>query len=262
MATSEKFVDLAARMSSGAVMAVLGLIAMWLGGVWFLIALALVVGLLVWELVGMLGGGPRRSLTLAGLAAAAFIAARVLPGGLALPFLLAPAIAGIALLDRNRTLYMIFTSLILVAAFGLGLLRDDFGFRWMLWLALVVIATDVLGYFAGRTIGGPKFWPQVSPKKTWSGTVAGWIGAVLVSLPYLSHSGVGIGLLGIAVSLSMASQLGDIGESAMKRKMGAKDSSNLIPGHGGVFDRFDGMLGASVFLLLIEQLVDFPPVPL
>ncbi len=243
-------------------MAVVGIAAMWIGGVWFLLLLALVVAALVWELVGMLGGGPKRALSLAALAAGAFIAARILPGGLGLPFLLAPAIAGIALLDRNRTLYMIFTALILVASFGLGLLRDDFGFNWMLWLALVVIATDVLGYFAGRFIGGPKFWPQVSPKKTWSGTVAGWVGALVVSIPYVAQSGVGIGLLGIAVSLSMASQLGDIGESAMKRKMGVKDSSNLIPGHGGVFDRFDGMLGASIFLLLIEQLVDFPPIPL
>lgn len=262
MATSEKFVDLAARMSSGAVMAVVGIAAMWAGGVWFLAALALVVGALVWELVGMLGGGPKRALTLALLAAAAFVAARILPLGYGLPFVLVPALAGIALLERNRTLYMMFTALILVATYGLGLLRDDFGFVWMFWLAIVVIATDVLGYFAGRAFGGPKFWPQVSPKKTWSGTVAGWIGAILVSLPYVAQSGVGFGLLGIAVSLSMAAQLGDIGESAMKRKMGVKDSSNLIPGHGGVFDRFDGMLGASVFLLLIEQVVDFPPVPL
>jgi len=74
--------------------------------------------------------------------------------------------------------------------------------------------------------------------------------------------GVGLEIVGISIAISMASQMGDIAESAMKRKMGVKDSSNLIPGHGGVFDRFDGMLGASVFLLLIEQLVDFPPVPL
>ena len=132
----------------------------------------------------------------------------------------------------------------------------------MLWLALVVIVTDVAGYFAGRFIGGPKFWPRVSPKKTWSGTVAGWVGAGVVGLIFMAQPGVGAEVVGISIAISMASQMGDIAESAMKRKMGVKDSSNLIPGHGGVFDRFDGMLGASVFLLMIEQIVDFPPVPL
>ena len=156
MATSGKFVDLAARMSSGAIMAVVGLAAMYAGGVWFLITLAVIVGALVWELVGMLGGGPKRALTLAALAAGAFVAARLLPVGLAMPFLLAPAIAGIALLEKNRTLFMMFTAMILVASFGMGLLRDDFGFVWMFWLAIVVIATDVLGYFAGRMFGGPE----------------------------------------------------------------------------------------------------------
>lgn len=258
---AEKFSDLWVRMASGAVIAVLGLACVWAGGVWFLALCTALVAALVWELVTMLGGGPRRALMLGAGAAAAFLAARLLPLGVGLPFILLPAIAGIAVLNRNRTLYMVFTALIIIAAYGLAVQRTDFGFVWMLWLALVVMVTDVAGYFAGRMIGGPKFWPRVSPKKTWSGTVAGWVAAGLVGALYMRQPGVGPEVIGISVALSMASQLGDISESAMKRKMGVKDSSNLIPGHGGVFDRFDGMLGASVFLLLIEQIVDFPPVP-
>ncbi|GFE66822.1 phosphatidate cytidylyltransferase [Litoreibacter roseus] len=256
---TEKWGDLAVRMSSGAAMAVVGLITMWVGGLWFLGLLALLCGALVWELVRMLGGGPRRALMLAAGAGTALLAARLLPVGVGLPFILLPAIAGIGLLERNRTLYLIFTSLIVIAAYGLVVQREDFGFIWMLWLALIVIATDVFGYFAGRFLGGPKFWPRVSPKKTWSGTIAGWIAAGCVGAYFLRIPGVGPEVIGISIAISMASQIGDIGESAMKRKMGVKDSSNLIPGHGGVFDRFDGMLGASIFLLLIEQLVAFPP---
>lgn len=255
----DKFSDLAVRLSSGAVVAVVGIGAMYLGGAFFLAFVTLMCGALVWELVRMLGGGSRTALILGTGAAAAFMAARLLPLGVGLPFVLLPAIAGIALLPKNRTLYIIFTAMIVIACYGLSLLRDDFGFIWMLWLALVVIATDVFGYFAGRILGGPKFWPRVSPKKTWSGTVAGWIAAGIIGAIYMRVPGVGIEIIGISISISMASQMGDISESAMKRKMGVKDSSNLIPGHGGVFDRFDGMLGASVFLLLIEQLVDFPP---
>jgi phosphatidate cytidylyltransferase len=131
----------------------------------------------------------------------------------------------------------------------------------MAWLALVVIVTDILGYFAGRFIGGPKFWPKVSPKKTWSGTIAGWIGAAIVGALYVYNGAAGLELIGISIAISMASQMGDVSESALKRRMGIKDSSNIMPGHGGMFDRFDGMLGASIFLLVIEALVVFPPVP-
>jgi phosphatidate cytidylyltransferase len=109
--------------------------------------------------------------------------------------------------------------------------------------------------------GGPKIWPKVSPKKTWSGTVAGWIAAAAVSIPFVVQLNVGWELLGIAMALSMASQMGDVAESALKRRAGVKDSSNILPGHGGLLDRFDSMLGASVFLLMVEQVVDFPPPP-
>ncbi|WP_298291737.1 phosphatidate cytidylyltransferase [uncultured Litoreibacter sp.] len=258
---AEKFSDLWVRMGSGAVIAVVALVCVWLGGVAFLALCCVLTGALVWELVGMLGGGPRRAWLLGAGSAGAFLAVSLLPLGVGLPFILLPSIAGIALLPRNRTLYMIFTALIIIAAYGLWVQRSDFGFTWMLWLALVVMVTDVAGYFAGRFIGGPKFWPRVSPKKTWSGTIAGWVGAGIVGLCFLGQPGVGAEVVGISIAISMASQMGDIAESAMKRKMGVKDSSNLIPGHGGVFDRFDGMLGASVFLLMIEQIVDFPPVP-
>jgi hypothetical protein len=106
----------------------------------------------------------------------------------------------------------------MLASFGLITHRDTFGLTWMLWLVLVVAVTDIGGYFAGRIIGGPKFWPRVSPKKTWSGTAAGWVGAGVVGWAFMATTGMGVALIGISIALSMASQMGDIAESAVKRR--------------------------------------------
>ena len=129
----------------------------------------------------------------------------------------------------------------------------------MTWLLVVVVVVDVAGYFAGKVFGGPKFWPKVSPKKTWSGTAAGWVGAAVVGLCYMIFAGGGVVAITVSIAAAMAAQMGDIAESAIKRKVGVKDSSNLIPGHGGLLDRFDGMLGAALLLLIVEQFIAFPP---
>lgn len=258
---ADSFSDLALRIGTGTAIAAVGLLAVWAGGPWFLALIVGIVSVLVWELVAMLGGGMRRALMLGALAGAAMLAARLLPVGFGLPLLLLVAIVGIGVLERNRTLFVTFTALIMFASFGILLHRNEFGLTWMFWLVLVVAVTDIAGYFAGRIIGGPKFWPKVSPKKTWSGTIAGWIGAGIVGAVFMGLTETGAELIGISVTLSMASQMGDIAESAMKRRMGVKDSSGLLPGHGGLFDRFDGMLGAALVLLLIESFTIFPPIP-
>jgi phosphatidate cytidylyltransferase len=257
---SGRWDDLATRLASGGAVAAIGLGLMWLGGVWFAGLCAVAAGVMIWELARMLGA-VREALPLALFAGTAILAAAFLPPSLVLPLIMLPAIAGLPRLGSNRAAWGAFTIAILLAAFGLMVLRDEHGFVWVAWLVCVVIASDVAGYFAGRAIGGPKFWPKVSPKKTWSGTIAGWIGAALVGLGFMASTEAGAGIVGISVAVAMAGQLGDIAESALKRKSGVKDSSNLIPGHGGLFDRFDALLGASVFLLAVGQLVDFPPVP-
>ncbi len=256
----QKWSDLTVRMASGAAMVVIGAFGIWLGGHFFHLLVALICGLMVWELVGMLHPGKRdKQLQMGAATGIALFLSIYLPAGFALPLLLAPALFGFGQLERNRTIFMTFTVMILLAGFGIMQVRDELGFGWLLWLVLVVVVTDVVGYFAGRAIGGPKFWPRVSPKKTWSGTVAGWAGAAVVGLLFSFTNQVGFDLVGISIAISMASQMGDIAESGVKRKFGIKDSSNLIPGHGGLLDRFDGMLGASLFLLIIGQFIGFPP---
>jgi len=127
------------------------------------------------------------------------------------------------------------------------------GFLAIVVVFAVVWATDIVAYFVGRAIGGPKLWPKVSPKKTWSGAVGGTAAATILALVIAEVVALP-GLLAIAllaIVLSVFSQIGDLFESFLKRKFGAKDSSQLIPGHGGLMDRLDGFVSAAVLAALI-----------
>jgi phosphatidate cytidylyltransferase len=133
---------------------------------------------------------------------------------------------------------------------------QDYGFLAMVLLFAIVWTTDVLGYFAGRAFGGPKLWPAISPKKTWSGGIAGALGAMIVGavLAQFAVAANALALAFVSLLLSAVSQLGDLFESWVKRKHGAKDASHLIPGHGGVMDRLDGFWAAALAGCLIGLL--------
>ncbi|MFP7571639.1 phosphatidate cytidylyltransferase [Marivita sp. S2033] len=252
--------DLAPRLISAVAMVGIGALGVWLGGLWFHAMIAIIVGMMVWELAVMLDADRNRSPIWLGLLSGVIAMVSIeLPGAFALPLLMLPSMAGLGAMTRGGVTFAVFTALILLAGYGLMALRDDFGLTWMVWLLLVVVVTDIAGYFAGRLIGGPKLWPRVSPKKTWSGTSAGWVGAAIVAILFAGVTEAGAGLIGVSIAVSMASQIGDIAESAIKRQVGVKDSSNLIPGHGGLLDRFDGMLGAAIFIVIAGQLIGFPP---
>ncbi|MDA9464839.1 phosphatidate cytidylyltransferase [Bradyrhizobium sp. CCBAU 53415] len=141
-----------------------------------------------------------------------------------------------------------------VALLASILVRKDLvnGFSALMFVLLVVWATDIGGYFAGRSIGGPKLWPRVSPKKTWSGALGGF-GASLAVAAGFAACGIGkaVPLLLVSAVLSVVSQLGDLFESAVKRRFGVKDSSHLIPGHGGLMDRLDGFVAAILAAWII-----------
>lgn len=138
---------------------------------------------------------------------------------------------------------------------GLGLIVvravPDFGFANAIFLLVAVWATDTGAYFAGRLIGGPKLAPVISPKKTWAGLLGGMAFAAV--LGYAVASGFGMDMLSASVMasvLAVVSQVGDLFESWVKRRFGVKDSGDLIPGHGGILDRIDGLLFAAIFFAL------------
>jgi phosphatidate cytidylyltransferase len=138
-------------------------------------------------------------------------------------------------------------------------LDPAYGFVALILILLVVWVTDIGGYFAGRGIGGPKLWPRISPKKTWAGAIGGFAASLLVAAGFAAFGKMNpplklgpILLLGAA--LSVASQLGDLLESAVKRRFGVKDSSHLIPGHGGLMDRLDGFVAAVVLAAIFGLL--------
>ncbi|MFO8125630.1 phosphatidate cytidylyltransferase [Yoonia sp.] len=258
---STKWDDLTVRLISSAAMVFVGAIGVILGGVWFQMLVVFVTAVMVWELWMMIRPKePTKGMLLAALVAS------VMSGQLAegsfwgmLLFLVVPVI-GVTQLKTEAKTFFFFALGIQIAGWGLVHFRIDYGFFWLLWLMSVVIVTDIFGYFAGKAFGGPKFWPRISPKKTWSGTVAGWVGAAIVGFIFMLFTETGLWFMLVSVALSFAGQMGDIAESALKRRMGVKDSSTLIPGHGGLFDRFDALLGASLFLIFVADIVDVPGV--
>jgi phosphatidate cytidylyltransferase len=164
--------------------------------------------------------------------------------------LLALGFAGVALFSPERRGWTA-TGFGYAAAAQMAsvLVRLDqlWGFVALILIFLVVWVTDIGGYFAGRGIGGPKLWPRVSPNKTWAGAVGGFAASLVVAAGFAVF---GLGRTGpmlvLGAALSIVSQFGDLFESAVKRRFGVKDSSHIIPGHGGLLDRLDGFVAAVV----------------
>ena len=238
-------------------MTIVGAIGVVAGGVWFQMLVVFVTAVMIWELWMMIAPErPTSGMLMAALTASIMFGQLTIVGPLAFALFLIVPIVGASKIKTNRLAFFLFALAIPVAGYGLVHFRVDYGFVWLLWLMLVVIVTDVFGYFAGRTFGGPKFWPSISPKKTWSGTVAGWVGAAVVGFLFTLFTNADLTIILISIALSFAGQMGDIAQSALKRRMKVKDSSTLIPGHGGLFDRFDALLGAALFMLIVVVAFD------
>ena len=217
---------------------------------------AVLGGVTFWELARMTGTQGIRPVAVGIQAAIWIFLALVWDWHGAALLLVLPVQAGFpGTARRYRIPYALFGLAIPLVAYQLVALREGMGVSFLVWIAGIVILSDTLGYFAGRMLGGPKFWPRISPKKTWSGTIAGWLGAVVWGLAFgaaTGHSGLWLALAGVPICL--AGQMGDIAESWLKRRAGVKDSSNLIPGHGGFMDRFDALSGA---VLAVSALLAF-----
>ncbi|VAW09982.1 Phosphatidate cytidylyltransferase [hydrothermal vent metagenome] len=248
------------RVLSALVLFPVALGAIWFGGVIFGAFVAAICVAAAWELGRMLGAGPFEPLAVL-LAAAAVVPLAVffLDGPVwALTILaIAAALALPLAAQTGKTtgtwvLGVLYIGLPALALVGLRT-TEPMGLSAVILVFIAVWATDIGAYFVGRRIGGPKLAPSISPGKTWSGAVGGVVASgfagIVLALTIGGASIVALGL--VAAVLSVAGQIGDLVESALKRRAGVKDSSRLIPGHGGVLDRVDGLFFAAVAAFVI-----------
>ncbi len=257
-----RFGDLGLRLLSGLVMAALALLDIWLGGYWLGVLAALAAGIMIWELHAMVTGDRRiavPALLAVGLAGAGAVLVTMIWGiDAAAAAVLAGIVAAMVLFPREQRIWMVAGLVYMALAMCfLSMLRDNEvrGLPVVVWLVLVVVAADVGAYFVGRMLGGPRLWRAVSPGKTWSGALGGLGLAVMVGVGFGQVSGWGLPRIALLSGLvAIASQLGDLLESAVKRRFGVKDASRIIPGHGGVMDRLDGVMGALWFFALYDLL--------
>lgn len=260
--------DLLLRVGSALVLAPLAIGVAYLGGWVFSVFWAIAAIVVMWEWTTLVSGPDRRSILMIGIAAVALAVALAASSvaaddrysdlrSAAAPIVLVMGmLACAAIAPRERGSWAA-AGVPYAGAMGLApiVLRSDpeFGFVAMIFLFAVVWTTDIAAYFVGRAVGGPKLAPQLSPNKTWSGAIGGVAGAVLAAALVVQLGSVG-GFLSatlIAIALSIVAQTGDLLESAIKRRFGAKDAGSLIPGHGGLMDRLDGFVAAAVLGCLI-----------
>jgi phosphatidate cytidylyltransferase len=250
--------ELALRVCSALVLIPLAIGTAYVGGWPFAAFWGLAAIGVLWEWMSLVAAADRRSVLMSGGASIALALALVVTGHhLAAMIVLAMGTLGAAALAPAERRRWVAAGIPYAGAFGVApiVLRSDsgYGFLAMILLFAVVWTTDIVAYFVGRAVGGPKLMPQVSPKKTWSGAVGGTVAAVVAAI-VVAHVAALNGLFAIAmlaVVLSVFAQGGDLLESFLKRRFGAKDSSHLIPGHGGLMDRLDGFVTASVVAALI-----------
>ncbi|HEY2756651.1 MAG TPA: phosphatidate cytidylyltransferase [Pseudolabrys sp.] len=249
------------RVASALVLAPVAVLAAYAGGLPFALFWGLAAIAVLWEWITLVSG-PGHKVMFSSCAAA--IAVATMLAWLSRPvvalFLVGLGALSAAIFASEGRRTWVTAGIVYAGAMVLApmVLRadQDYGFLAMVLLFAIVWTTDILGYFAGRAFGGPKLWPAVSPKKTWSGAIAGTVGAMIVG-GVLAHTIIAVNVVGLALVslvLSALAQLGDLFESWIKRRHGAKDASHLIPGHGGVMDRLDGFWAAALAGCLIGLL--------
>lgn len=260
---SGRFQDLRQRLASALVLGCIGFAALAFGGVWSsLLVLAALLAML-WEYDRMVAATlPSVStwpvvLWIGGIGAVFVTVRHGIVGG----FLVLAAMSILASEIRRPRARALIPGVIYMGAAMCALLdirlRHEDGFILILWLVLVVVAADVGAYFAGRRLGGRKLWPAVSPGKTWSGAFGGLLFAAVIGVIFAAALSSGWPVLRVtlvSIAVAIGSQAGDLLESAVKRRFGVKDSSRLIPGHGGVMDRLDGIMGGTLAFLLLDRI--------
>ena len=263
---SEQYSDLSVRFVTAIALAAAALAALWIGNGLLALFMGAMATLMVAELTSI--SLPERSATallrvclLAGAAycGAAAALSPLIGVALAAIGLILAAISGQTHLNRSITVGYVLICLAVVSICALRHLPG--GFWVVLWVAGCVVACDTGAYFAGRRFGGRKLWPSVSPKKTWSGFYGGCAAAVLTSLLLaIAYGGNILAMFVLGALVAVVSVGGDLFESAFKRRHNVKDAGTSLPGHGGLLDRFDGLVAAVLFVGLLAVLFDLPAV--
>lgn len=228
--------------------------AVWLGG-WFFAGLtALVAGLMYWEWQGLCGEKGPTAIVFALFCASGPVALFIVGSMSTLVGLALMTLIVVVLKREDRPAFLaVGFAYIGLACISLVFLRVFAGMETVIWLGAVVVMTDTCAYFTGRTLGGPKLAPKISPKKTWSGLTGGIAGAAVVGgilAAVIDANIVSVSL--VSGGLAVVAQIGDLAVSKAKRAFDVKDSGNIIPGHGGVLDRFDGVLSTSIAIALLS----------
>ncbi len=253
--------ELALRVCSASVLVPLAIGTAYLGGWPFALFWgAAAIGVL-WEWISLVAPSEERLVLLtAGAALALAVALAGMGHALAAIVVLAMGALGAAALTLAQRRAWIagavpYAGALAVAPIVLRIDEED-GFLAVIFLFAIVWMTDIGAYFVGRALGGPKLVPQVSPNKTWAGAVGGLAAAILVAVAVAKLAALPaiFALAMVALALSVFAQAGDLFESFLKRRFHAKDSGHLIPGHGGLMDRLDGFVTASVAAALIGLL--------
>jgi phosphatidate cytidylyltransferase len=239
------------------------LLDVWLGDIWFHLLIALLAVMMAYEWTNIVheGSSAQFALHAAGALCGAFLTLALDWPATLLVLAIITLFSTALTVRRNRKLTiwaLVGVPYVGLPAMAFVILRGQTyaGMLTIMWLFLVVWAADICAYFAGRLIGGRKLAPRISPKKTWAGlwgAVAG--GGVAGIIAGLAAGSAGLFLLAVlGAFLAVVEQLGDLFESALKRHYGVKDSGRLIPGHGGVLDRVDGLVAATLCLAAIAVL--------
>nr|WP_301183104.1 phosphatidate cytidylyltransferase [Sphingomonas quercus] len=239
------------RAASGVVMIIIAVAAIGYGSIAFTGLLSAAAVAIAVEWAGLMGAGRVATRLLVAATALPLILLILLGSDVPREAILAAAVAAalaVALLSRSvwngaGVLYALLPILSLIY------LRDQYdGITLTLWTLVIVWATDIGAYFAGRAIGGPKLAPRLSPNKTWAGLIGGMVAALVIGVALAFPFNISFRLAGTAALLAAAAQGGDLFESWLKRRAGVKDSGHLLPGHGGVMDRVDGVVPVAVIV--------------
>lgn len=249
--------DLRKRALTAAVLGPIAMLCIWLGANWWSAMMSVCMAGLAWEWVRLCQGSTRRipgAIVPLAVLLATFAAVLDWPMlGLVILLIGSLAARSVAkLMDPGISPFWLSAGVVYIGLAGISLIElrhyDPVGRDNVIFLILVVWASDISAYVAGRSIGGPKLAVAISPNKTWAGSAGGLLGAIVIGVVTAAFFDRTAGLVQIVIAaalLGVATQAGDLFESWIKRKFGVKDSSSLLPGHGGLLDRLDGVLAAA-----------------